>query len=120
MKDLRKILTGAALIVVQAMLIGLVANVLNPHGLPLFRSPLRDTHGFAERREVIRLGPPLKLQYGAKPEVSPRAEKGRSDVAPPSAESEQSRETTAAGKGKAGSQPPTPDRPTTKQTGGAQ
>ena len=44
MKDIRKILIGAALIVIQALLIGLVANIANPQGVPLFRSPLRDMH----------------------------------------------------------------------------
>ena len=41
-KDFRKILIGAAIIVIQALIIGLVANLANPQGVTFFRSPLRD------------------------------------------------------------------------------
>jgi len=66
MKDLRRILIGAALIVVQAIAIGFAANAINPHGLPLIRKPLRETHRMASKQEVMPTKPAPVAAVGEK------------------------------------------------------
>jgi len=55
--NLRRIIAGAVLIVVQAAAIGLAANALNPQRLPWVRVPLKDTRRLATTQEVVPTSP---------------------------------------------------------------
>ena len=54
MGENRKTITGAALIVLQAIALGLAANAISPHGIPLIRKPLSETHRLASHAEALR------------------------------------------------------------------
>lgn len=62
--SLRATVLGAAFIVVQAAVIGLAANGVNPHRLPWIRVPLRETHRVATAQEIR---PPSAAQTTAPP-----------------------------------------------------
>lgn len=53
MKGFSKTVFGAVLIVVMAISTGFVANAINPHGLPLKRVPLKETHRTASAHEFF-------------------------------------------------------------------
>ena len=78
MTDFGRTLKWALLIVVQATALGFAANALNPHGLPLVRRPLRETHRLATRSEAVRAEPvsstPKVISNTPPPVASPKVE----------------------------------------------
>ena len=76
MSNSRRIVAGAALIVLQGLALGFAANALNPHRLPWKRIPLSETHRIASSSEVLR---PAREAAETTPSTPPPAEKGKNE-----------------------------------------
>lgn len=78
MTNLGRTAARAALIVIQATVIGFAANAVSPHRLPWIRIPLKATHRIAAWHEVLAVQPSktitLKPKVVANPPVEDAAE----------------------------------------------